>query len=147
MLVVLWKWSATGARYGYNSQEQSTELNLDGNHTTAEFWEYDARSARRWNLDPRPVAAISPYSTFQGNPIKFSDMRWDTTQYQNRTSSFWWLGFGENDRLNYNDGKYYYQNGKEYDKELSEDAKIIKGGLDKLNGDKVGKKLLNKLKI
>lgn len=71
-------YNAVGARYGYNSHEQSTELNLDGNHTTAEFWEYDARSTRRWNNDPRPVTAISPYATFQGNPIMFSDMRGDS---------------------------------------------------------------------
>ena len=66
-------YSPTGARYGYNSQEQSTELNLDGNHTTAEFWEYDTRSARRWNLDPVDQISKSNYATFANNSIMFSD--------------------------------------------------------------------------
>ena len=71
-------YSAVGAstRYSYNSQEKDVELN--NNMLSAEFWEYDARSARRWNNDPRPVTAISPYATFQGNPILFSDPMGDS---------------------------------------------------------------------
>jgi len=44
-----------------------------GNSYTAEFWEYDPRIGRRWNLDPRPVTGLSEYSAFNGNPIMFSD--------------------------------------------------------------------------
>jgi len=59
-----------------NTQEKSPEIS--NGHTTALFWEYDSRVARRWNLDPRPVTSISPYNTFQGNPIANSDPKGDT---------------------------------------------------------------------
>jgi len=49
-----------------------------GNYT-AEFWEYDSRTGRRWNLDPKPVVGISQYATFNNNPIFFSDPLGDTT--------------------------------------------------------------------
>ena len=58
-------------RYGFNGQEHSTELSNDS--YTAEFWEYDSRTGRRWNLDPKPRVGISDYSTFDGNPIFSSD--------------------------------------------------------------------------
>ncbi|SFQ56139.1 hypothetical protein [Parafilimonas terrae] len=66
-------------RYGFNRQEKSTEVNSDGNLYTAEYWEYDARIVRRWNLDPRPTVGISEYSAFGGNPILNSDPLGDTT--------------------------------------------------------------------
>ncbi len=39
-------------RYGFNGQESDGEIKGEGNHYTATFWEYDPRTARRWNLDP-----------------------------------------------------------------------------------------------
>jgi hypothetical protein len=36
-------------RYGFNGQEKSDEIAGEGNHNTAEFWEYDTRTGRRWN--------------------------------------------------------------------------------------------------
>ena len=36
---------------------------------TAEFWQYDARLGRRWNLDPKSQMSISDYATFANNPI------------------------------------------------------------------------------
>ena len=47
-------WSSSGYRFGYQGQEKTDEVSGQGNHYTAEFWEYDSRSGRRWNLDPRP---------------------------------------------------------------------------------------------
>jgi hypothetical protein len=44
--------ASTAYRYGFNGQEKSIEINSDGNSYTAQFWEYDSRSGRRWNLDP-----------------------------------------------------------------------------------------------
>ncbi|MBD0333540.1 MAG: hypothetical protein ICV66_12900, partial [Chitinophagaceae bacterium] len=67
-------------RYGFNGQEKSDEIAGEGNHTTTEFWEYDARTGRRWNKDPRPDVSISVYSAFSGNPIWFSDPLGDTTK-------------------------------------------------------------------
>src|SRR5690606_16048981 len=57
-------------RYSINGQEKTPEI--APNTTTAEFWQYDARIMRRWNIDP--VYKNSPYSVFGGNPIWFSDI-------------------------------------------------------------------------
>ncbi len=64
-------------RYGFNGQESSNEVS--NNSTTAEFWQYDSRIARRWNLDPRPDISESPYSSFKCNPVLFSDVLGDTS--------------------------------------------------------------------
>ena len=61
----------SGYKYGFNGQEKSDELG-EG-LTTSLFWEYDSRITRRWNTDPKPNVAISPYNCFQGNPIWYSD--------------------------------------------------------------------------
>ncbi len=53
--------------YSINGQEKTPEIVL--NTTNAEFWQYDARIVRRWNLDPKPTVGISDYSTFGNNPI------------------------------------------------------------------------------
>jgi hypothetical protein len=46
---------------------------------TAEFWEYDARLGRRWNVDPKPMASISVYVCFVNNPIWFNDIKGDSS--------------------------------------------------------------------
>ena len=46
---------------------------IGANTTTAEFWQYDARIVRRWNVDPITNEAESPYLCFSGNPILMSD--------------------------------------------------------------------------
>jgi RHS repeat-associated protein len=66
-------------RYGFNGQEKSTEIDPHGNNMTAEFWQYDARLGRRWNVDPRPNVALSPYSVFGNNPLVYMDPHGDTT--------------------------------------------------------------------
>ena len=60
-------------RYGFNGQEQSDELDQNGNSYTAEFWQYSASIGRRWNLDPVFFPSHSPYSTFLNNPIRYND--------------------------------------------------------------------------
>jgi hypothetical protein len=59
-------------RYSINGQEKSDELNE--NLTTAMYWEYDSRIGRRWNVDPKPNFAESPYLCFSGNPILINDI-------------------------------------------------------------------------
>lgn len=54
-------------RYGFNGQEHTRELG--DNNYTAQFWEYDARVGRRWNLDPVKQINKSDYSVFSNNPI------------------------------------------------------------------------------
>jgi len=46
-----------------------------GNSYTAEYWQYDPRLGRRWNVDPLVYDWQSPYATFNNNPIYFSDPR------------------------------------------------------------------------
>jgi len=61
-------------RYGFNGQEISDEINPS--LTTAEYWEYDSRIGRRWNIEPETskYPQLSPYSCFNNNPISFSDV-------------------------------------------------------------------------
>jgi YD repeat-containing protein len=68
--------ATTGYRYGFNGQENSDEVGPST--TTAEYWEYDARIGRRWNIDPKPSLDISPYSVFFDNPILHKDILGDT---------------------------------------------------------------------
>jgi RHS repeat-associated protein len=59
--------SGSKYRYGFNGQEKSTEINESS--YTAEFWQYDARLGRRWNVDPVTKTHESPYACFSNNPI------------------------------------------------------------------------------
>lgn len=73
MLQVGRSYNAGGYRYGFNGQERSDEVKGEGNSYTAQFWEYDSRIGRRWNLDPVTKIHESPYMTFSGNPIELRD--------------------------------------------------------------------------
>nr|MBA3683517.1 hypothetical protein [Bacteroidota bacterium] len=64
-------------RYGYNGQEKDDEIASTGNRMAALFWEYDTRTGRRWNLDPKPQTGISEYSTFNNSPIFLNDPNGD----------------------------------------------------------------------
>jgi hypothetical protein len=68
--------NAQNYRYGQGGQEKVNEI--DQNHYTALFWEYDARLARRWNVDPKSNPSISSYNCFAGNPIYYSDILGDS---------------------------------------------------------------------
>ncbi len=59
--------TGNGYRYSINGQEKTPEIGP--NTTTAEFWQYDARIVRRWNVDPVFKENESPYATFGNNPI------------------------------------------------------------------------------
>jgi hypothetical protein len=45
----------------------------DGKSYTAEYWQYDSRLGRRWNVDPVIKPSLSGFSTFANNPISFKD--------------------------------------------------------------------------
>jgi hypothetical protein len=68
-----------GYRFGYNGQEKVDEIAGAGNHTTAEFWEYDTRLGRRWNMDPeyKKMSNESPYAVNHSNPIANCDPKGD----------------------------------------------------------------------
>lgn len=62
-------------RYGWNTQEKEPEL---GNSlTSAEFWVYDGKLGRRWNLDPVLLIEISGFSVLCGMPIIYNDIKGD----------------------------------------------------------------------
>lgn len=63
-------WSA-GYRYGFNGQEKEKEITGSDSHTSAEFWMYDSRQGRKWQLDPKPASNISSYATFRLNPVYY----------------------------------------------------------------------------
>ena len=71
------KFTSGSYRYGFNGQERSKELNNDS--YTAEFWQYDGRLGRRWNLDPQPDVHLSAYGVFANNPIFNADPLGDTS--------------------------------------------------------------------
>jgi len=73
------KFTSGSYRYGFNGQEMNNDVKGIGNSYTAEFWEYDSRLGRRWNVDPKPTEGLSLYSAFRNNPIWFTDLRGDTT--------------------------------------------------------------------
>jgi RHS repeat-associated protein len=60
-----------GYRYGFNGQERSDEI-AEGLFS-AEYWEYDGRIGRRWNVDPIDKEYESPYASIGNNPIWFTD--------------------------------------------------------------------------
>ena len=71
-------------RYGMNGQEHEDEV-AQGIYT-AEFWEYDSRTGRRWNLDPVPQTDVSDYACFSNNPILISDAKGDTPSSEKNKS-------------------------------------------------------------
>ncbi|MBT7144789.1 MAG: hypothetical protein HN704_08955 [Bacteroidetes bacterium] len=74
--------SADAYLFGFQGQEKDDEISgTTGGHTTAMFWEYDTRLARRWNLDPKPNPSISQYATFACNPIWYTDPLGDTLRF------------------------------------------------------------------
>jgi hypothetical protein len=69
-------------RYGMNGQEKDDEISgVPGSIMSAEYWEYDSRLGRRWNMDPKPSAEFSDYACFGNNPILYSDEDGDTVRY------------------------------------------------------------------
>jgi RHS repeat-associated protein len=74
-------------RFGFNGQEMSNEIKGgEGNSYTAEFWEYDPRIGRRWNVDPVTKENESPYAVMGNNPIWNVDIDGaDTAKYLNNS--------------------------------------------------------------
>jgi hypothetical protein len=63
---------------------------IGGDSYTAEFWEYDSRTGRRWNLDPKYNASESRYLVNGGNPIFYADPRGDfKTKFGAQWNKFW----------------------------------------------------------
>ncbi len=68
------KYNTNAYRFGMNGQEKDDEINgIEGAYTSAEYWEYDTRLGRRWNVDPITYPWQSSYVCFNNNPVCFSD--------------------------------------------------------------------------
>lgn len=65
-------------RYFFNGQEADNEVFGEGVSLSAEFWQYDTRLGRRWNVDPVFKEYESPYACFAGNPVRFADPKGDS---------------------------------------------------------------------
>jgi hypothetical protein len=62
-----------GYRYFFNGQEADNEVFGEGIGLTAEFWQYDSRLGRRWNLDWMYKPFVSNYAAYANNPVWFAD--------------------------------------------------------------------------
>ncbi len=71
--------------FGFNGQERDNEISGAGNIYTAEFWEYDARLGRRFNIDPVVKHWESGYATFSNNPIFFADPTGESAEDPQKT--------------------------------------------------------------
>ena len=112
-------------RYGFNGQEHSDEIKGEGNSYTAEFWEYDPRIGRRWNIDPVVFPSFSPYSTNFCNPISFSDPNGDVGGRHESKRAY-------EDKLKNND----YENVRRYEKDgIWHVTYNIKGDAREAHGD------------
>ena len=75
-----------GYRYFFNGQEADNEVLGEGVSLTAEFWQYDSRLGRRWNVDPVFKEYESPYACFAGNPVWFTDRFGADTIFDDNTA-------------------------------------------------------------
>ena len=127
----------TKYRYGFNGQEKSTEVNSES--YTAEFWQYDSRLGRRWNIDPKPNTSISPYAAFENNPIWFGDPLGDSIVDPNRTKAMNVYVVGKNrDKTNDMSAKRLQ---KTADKNKENSIFIESDQLDKATADEIIKRL------
>lgn len=87
-------------RYGFNGQEKSSELNES--LYTAEYWQYDSRIGRRWNLDVVEKAWISGYATLNNSPIMMIDPDGADWYRNNKTKEAKWFdGNGKHKNYSY----------------------------------------------
>ncbi|HRE75016.1 MAG TPA: RHS repeat-associated core domain-containing protein [Flavobacteriales bacterium] len=74
-------------RYGFNGQEKEKDITGTESHYSAEYWMYDSRLGRRWNLDPVDQVDVSNYACFLNNPCYFIDPKGDHVEYGEKGSS------------------------------------------------------------
>jgi RHS repeat-associated protein len=90
-------------RYGMNTQEKDNEIYGEGNSYSAEYWQYDARLGRRWNVDPVVKVHESPYATFANNPIGFVDPSGADTAFSDNETRQLVLSYVDKNHKNYNE--------------------------------------------
>jgi hypothetical protein len=80
----------TAYSFHFYCREKDNEVSGIGNIMTAEFWEYDTRLGRRWNVDLKPNESISGYSCFGNNPMLLMDNLGDSVK-------IYWVSWGWGD--------------------------------------------------
>jgi len=71
-------------RYGFNGQEREQQLNQSV--TSAEYWFYDGRLGRRWNVDPVLYPWNGGYTCFNSIPILYADPNGDQPPLNTKSS-------------------------------------------------------------
>ncbi len=66
-------YSSEAYSWGFNGQEKDDEISGEGNSSTAEYWQYDSRLGRRWNIDPIVKPWESIYACYRNCPILLID--------------------------------------------------------------------------
>jgi len=123
--------SPANYRYGFNSQEKETEITDTDSHYSAEYWMYDSRLGRRWNIDPVKKQHESSYATFANNPIFLVDpLGADTININNQGVISGITPAAGNHLLFDHRGSQIQFNDPEYDTQLINDRGIKVG--DKL---------------
>ena len=130
-----------GYRYFFNGQEADNEVLGEGVSLSAEFWQYDTRLGRRWNVDPKYNPILSSYSCFANNPLSFNDEKGDTTYRFNKYSGEYigmydvdqegqYGSYGYSESIDYGDNKYEYWKGETFNfADPVNDAKDIRDGI------------------
>ena len=75
-------------RYGFNGQEREQSINQS--ITAAEYWFYDGRLGRRWNVDPVDQLSMSNYSVLGNCPVLYNDVKGDNWYKNNTTGNYGW---------------------------------------------------------
>lgn len=65
---------SVGADYKYNHNGQNKDDEVFKGFLSADYWGYDTRLIRRWEVDPLAYEFQSPYVCFNNNPIFFTDI-------------------------------------------------------------------------
>ena len=81
-------------RFGFNGQEKDNEIAGIGNSNTAQFWQYDTRLGRRWNIDPVDQIGVSNYAVMRDNPILLADPNGDYSKLGAKVRNFFHGGRG-----------------------------------------------------
>ena len=130
-----------GYRYFFNGQEADNEVLGEGASLTSEFWQYDTRLGRRWNVDPKNTPMLSSYSCFVNSPLSLNDKKGDTT-YRFNINTGEYLGmydlnqtgqygsYGYTETAGYGENKYEYWKGETFNfADPVNDAKDIMDGI------------------
>ncbi|MEP7129265.1 MAG: hypothetical protein ABI729_10370 [Chitinophagales bacterium] len=128
--------SSVNYRFGFDGQEKDDEIKGSGNSYTAEFWEYDPRLVRRWNIDPAIAQKpwISSYHAFSNKLIWNIDPNGanDNPVYDTEGSLL-----GTDDKGIQGDALFMnkddFQQGMSHDEAVAKDKEV--GGVSSLKGD------------